>query len=255
MPPGDARDEDLALNHFEEANSRRSTPAEQRLLRAMAEQFGGARGRGYGWRLLTAAIDDAVAAGSAFVAPRRIREILTRWAKDGAPADYADLLGDIESPAAPSSQAATYRASTDRRSDGGTEASSRDALPRRIAAATATPAAELPEPPSFTIAECGLTNRQVWSAVLDTLRQSGEISRSNIDTWLRAAAIVGRGEDGAMIVGAPHPLAERRIAGGFKAPLRRALAAVTGAPLSVEVVLTRNWLAPRDDSSASQRSS
>lgn len=261
-PPDETRDEDLAVNRFEEANSRRSTPAERRLLRTMADQFGGERGLAHGWRLLTAAVDDAVAAGSAYVAPRRLREILTRWAKDGVPADYADLLG--ETGRAPGRAAASSRPEVSGATHGrhaearpirqaearGAEASPREAPSGRTVAIPA----ELPEPPSFTIAECGLTNRQVWSAVLDTLRASGEISRSNIDTWLRDAAIVGRGEDGAMIVGAPHALAQRRLAGGFKAPLRRALAAVTGASLPVEVVLTRDWLAP-DDSPTTRRTS
>jgi hypothetical protein len=258
-PPDETRDEDLALRRFEEANSRRSTPAERRLLRTMAEQFGGARGRSYGWRLLVAAIDDAVAAGSAFVAPRRIREILSRWARDGAPVEYADLLGVAEASehgARPGSQTATQQSprahhAEARRAD----AASREVLSRRSASEAMASVAALPEPPSFTIAECGLTNRQVWSAVLDTLRGSGEISRSDIDTWLRDAAIVGRGDGGAMIIGAPHALAQRRITGGFKAPLRRALAAITGHPLELEVALLRDWLAPGGDPSAAQRTS
>lgn len=257
-PPDDGRDEDVAIGRFEEANSRQSTPAERRLLRAMAEQFGGERGRGHGWRLLTAAIDDAVAAGSAFVAPRRIREILNRWAKDGVPADYAELLGDVAGTpnrGGNGSKVAPDRVTHVRHADGGSpEASPRDALARRRSAAMPAPA-ELPEPPSFAIAECGLTNRQVWSAILDTLRTSGEISRSNIDTWLRDAAIVGRGEDGAIIVGAPHALAQRRLAGTFKAPLRRALAAVTGASLPVDVVLIREWPTASGDPTATQRTS
>ncbi len=94
---------------------------------------------------------------------------------------------------------------------------------------------------SFLIEECGLSNRQVWSAMLDELRAGGD--RASVDTWLRDAAIVGRGEDGALVVGVPHELARRRVADRFVTALRRSVTTVVGVALPVEVVLTREWLA------------
>ena len=41
--------------------------------------------RAPGWGWLEAAVWEAVEAGSAFVAPRRVREILLRWEREGFP--------------------------------------------------------------------------------------------------------------------------------------------------------------------------
>jgi len=89
--PMDAAGEASAIRAFEDANGRRSTPAERQLLRGLAERFTpAARDQAHpdlptGWSWLVAAIYEAVEAGSAFVAPRRLREILSRWEREGAP--------------------------------------------------------------------------------------------------------------------------------------------------------------------------
>ncbi|MCA9879391.1 MAG: hypothetical protein KC442_16480, partial [Thermomicrobiales bacterium] len=92
-PPVDAAAQVAALRAFEQANDRAATPAERKLLRDLAERYdavaaatadsGTAPGSGWGW--LEAAVWEAVEAGSAFVAPRRLREILQRWERDGFP--------------------------------------------------------------------------------------------------------------------------------------------------------------------------
>src|SRR5215218_5245396 len=93
-PPADGPGEAAALRAFESANDRAATPAERKLLRDLAARFepvaatahqerSDAPGSGWGW--LEAAVWDAVEAGSAFVAPRRVREILLRWERDGFP--------------------------------------------------------------------------------------------------------------------------------------------------------------------------
>ncbi|MEJ7763334.1 MAG: hypothetical protein WKF80_11130, partial [Thermomicrobiales bacterium] len=94
IPPGDGPGESAAGRAFEDANARRLTPAEAHLLRGMAERFEPAAAATRlpdgaamtGWEWVRAAIYEAVEAGSAFVAPRRLREILTRWERDGYPA-------------------------------------------------------------------------------------------------------------------------------------------------------------------------
>ena len=53
------------------------------LVAAATSGVGRCPGSGWGW--LEAAVWDAVEAGSAFVAPRRVREILLRWERDGFP--------------------------------------------------------------------------------------------------------------------------------------------------------------------------
>ena len=89
--PDASRDEAIATQRFAEANDRQPTMAERRHLRQLAEFASpiveGAAGSG--WVLVASAIEEAVSAGSSFVAPKRIREILARWSRDGVPAEYA----------------------------------------------------------------------------------------------------------------------------------------------------------------------
>ncbi len=256
LPPGEGRGEDRAIQAYEEANDRVSTPLERRLLRGLAGQFGAAAeaGGSSGWGWLTSAIDDAVAAGSTFVAPRRLREILTRWERDGAPAEYGGT-----DPAArrvtPSGSADDHRASRPPRPVTGDASVSHKRAredERRVPDvgigserdASVVDEASPPLPvqaPPFMIAECGMTSRQVWSALLGELRMSEAIGRTDVDTWLRDSLLLGRGETDALMVGVPHELARRRATGRNLAAIRAAVKRVTGVSLTVEVVLIREW--------------
>jgi hypothetical protein len=347
--PVDVVGEAAAVRAYEDANGRKASLAEQTLLRQLAERFepaarqSGKPGHdsGYGW--IVAAIYEAVEAGSAYVAPRRIREIMTRWEREGAP-------GAVSAPQNPQSwgehehDAAALGAPTGQRQAGGRSdtaepmgigagpdlalphgfgsrrtweftvgllgaALERERLaelvtgtwisgyhegevtlaaptalqaerlageyrelvsrklseamrrPIRLAVLIAEPAegdahATEPEhvdapaeevdavaqPASFMVVECGLPSGQVWAAVLDEALQSGEISRANFDAWLRPTNLLGRGDDGAFIVGAPHALAKRRVASRFLPVLQQAVAAVVGEMIPVEIVVSRDWL-------------
>ncbi|HWV34755.1 MAG TPA: hypothetical protein VNZ55_03930, partial [Thermomicrobiales bacterium] len=92
QPPDSTRSEAQAWILFEEANGRTPSAAERRQLRQLAERIAtlGFSGHVDSWNLIAAAIEDAVAAGSAFVATKRIREIVLRWSRDGVPAEYAE---------------------------------------------------------------------------------------------------------------------------------------------------------------------
>ncbi len=347
--PLDVVGEAAAIRAFEDANGRTSTPAERHLLRGLAERVEPAAwatrrpGLETGWEWLTAAVYEAVEAGSAYVAPRRLREILSRWERDGLPetegggrkaeggrrkADvpstehwalgtgHAALVGegpDLSLPHGFGSQrtweftvgllataldrdrlaelvsgtwiagyrdgevtvaapdpvqaerlAGEYRALIERKlgeamrrpvrlavlaeAEGGRRTA--DVLAGHSAPVGAGPEMdeEEPAPPVFLVAECGLPSGQVWAAVLEEAARGGEISRANVDAWPRATALIGRGEDGALIVGAPHAFAQRRIATRFLPALRAAVAAVIGASLPIEVVVTREWLLAGDRS-------
>ncbi|MGC4105270.1 MAG: hypothetical protein QM753_02795 [Thermomicrobiales bacterium] len=89
--PDASRDEAIALQRFAEANDRQPTAAERRHLRQIAEFASPIvePGSASPWHLVSSAIEEAVSAGSSYVAPKRIREILTRWTRDGVPAEYA----------------------------------------------------------------------------------------------------------------------------------------------------------------------
>ncbi len=89
--PDEQRDRDMTVRLFDEANGRVSTTAARRQLERIAERFADLAvvSGNSSWELVGNAIDEAVASGSAFVAPKRIREILTRWERDGVPEMYA----------------------------------------------------------------------------------------------------------------------------------------------------------------------
>lgn len=349
--PADAAGEAVAIRAFEDANGRRSTPAERQLLRGLAERFDpAARDQALpdhltGWSWLTAAIYEAVEAGSSFVAPRRLREILSRWEREGAPGGGGRGTGDGERAKGDAAQNSDVRPGVSpvprppspvpstapdiplphgfgsRRTwdftvsllsgvidrerladlvagtaivgyrDGEVTLKVPDAAraeriageyreliarklseamrrPVRLAVLTSeegsrgghpkgpgqgdreavSPVLEFeredeePTIPVFVVAECGLPSGQVWAAVLEEVVANGAVGRANFDAWLRTTALIGRGEDGSLVVGVPHALAQRRIAARFLSPLRSAAAAIIGGDLPIEVVVARDWL-------------
>jgi hypothetical protein len=216
-PPQDGPGEAAALRAFESANDRAATPAERKLLRDLAARFepvaatahqerGDVPDSGWGW--LEAAVWDAVEAGSAFVAPRRVREILLRWERDGFP--------QPRDPGPPRPE---------RPRDGPIRSMPRDAVtpPRALA-------------PLFTIEEVGLSNRQVWAATLAELARRGNVSRADVETWLRPAALIGRDGE-TLLLGAPNAVARDRITTRLMPALREALVATIGVTVGIEVVV------------------
>ena len=233
--PDNGRDESHGIRLFEEANNRVSTPAERRLLRQLAERFHqvAANSGSSGWDWLGYAIDDAVAAGSAFVAPKRLREILTRWERDGLPGEYAPHTAASDT----SSQVTNRPVTSDR------VVSHRPTAQEREVPVVEAKDEEPFVVPVFTVDTCGMTNRQIWSAVLGDLQFSGAIGRADISTWLRDAAVIALGDDGELVIGVPHELARRRASGRYLGAIRQAVERVTGIAFGIEVVLIRDWAA------------
>lgn len=93
-------------------------------------------------------------------------------------------------------------------------------------------------PANFVIAELGLTNRQVWAATLAELARRGAVSASEIETWLRPTALVGR-EGQTLIVGAPTAVARDRIARRLLPAVRDAIAVTVGTAVDVSVVVEK----------------
>ena len=77
----------LVISTFEAANDRRASPLERTLLAELerdADPAARAAGStGADW--VVAAVREAVASGSAFVAPKRVREIIARWSAGSGP--------------------------------------------------------------------------------------------------------------------------------------------------------------------------
>jgi hypothetical protein len=89
---------------------------------------------------------------------------------------------------------------------------------------------------SFTIAEIGLTNSQVWAAALAELARGGAVSAIDLEAWLRPAALSGRDGE-TLLLGAPNRVARDRIAARLLPAVRAALAQVLGTSLPVAVVV------------------
>jgi hypothetical protein len=235
VPPDSLRDEDVAIRGFEEANERSSTIAERRLLRNLAAQYEtAATATGMtGWRWVADAIDEAVAAGSRYVAPKRIREILARWANEGR-----EGFARSEQPDDDVSQQAAPPVTTKRRSDRAYQ--STPAATRAAARAVAGP------PPAFPIEECGLTSKQVWNTALGELRDTPEFGRAGAETWLRDTHLIGRSASGGLVVGVSNGLALRRLDGHYRAAIERVLGRIVGVALPVEIADYRTWQPPED---------
>ena len=75
---------------------------------------------------------------------------------------------------------------------------------------------------TFTIDELGLTNRQVWAATLGELARRGDVGRTELESWLRPAALIGR-EGETLILGAPNAVSRDRIATRLLPAVREAL--------------------------------
>ena len=89
---------------------------------------------------------------------------------------------------------------------------------------------------SFTIAEVGLSNRQVWAATLGELARRNDVSRGDLETWLRPAALIGRDGE-TLVIGAPNAVSRDRIATRLLPAVRDAIGATIGMPVGVAVVV------------------
>jgi len=88
----------------------------------------------------------------------------------------------------------------------------------------------------FVIHEIGLTNRQVWAATLGELARRGEIGRTELESWLRPAALIGR-EGTKLVIGAPNAVSRERIATRLVPAVRQALTVTIGSAVEVSVVV------------------
>ncbi len=275
--PDDGPGRAAAIRAFEEANAREATPAERRLLAGLAERFepAAAAAGSSGWAWLADAIYEAVEAGSRFVAPRRAREILTRWERDGCPQTddapagrrNADNSAGAASPVragegmAPAARGAVGSAREATQSPAVRDAGPRGRSPavanvaRVVPARPALPDADtpLPDPEPFVVEECGLTSGAVWAAVLTEVVAAGSVSAAEFAAWVKPTLLLGRAGEGPgapLVVGASHPAARRRIEARHLAALRAAAGSVLGRPVEVEIAVTREWLLQQGAASA-----
>jgi hypothetical protein len=204
--PANGPDRAAALTAFAEANGRTPTAAEERLLAGIADEAGSDQG----WAIVAAAIYEAVDSGSAYVAPKRIREIVRRWLRDGLPDDIAGTPRTaLEVP---------------------------HAVDDHDHPATDT---DLTEGKPFWVAEAGIGSVQLWAAVVDLVAQQGAARPAEIHDYLKPAVLLERTGPAALRLGVPHDLARQRIERRWRAALEDALAQLVGGAnweLEIEVM-------------------
>jgi len=213
------------LRAFEDANGRRATPAERQLLRGLADRFDApaaeqARpGRETGWEWLAAAVYEAVEAGSAYVAPRRLREILTRWEWEGLPGDDG-RRPERDRPAG-SGRSRSRRAPA---GDGAPSPQSSSPSPDCELAA----AEDIPLPHGFG-------SRRTWEFTASLL--SGALDPEPLRALLRGTAIAGY-QAGEITILAPDSQQAQRIAGEYRELIARKLGEAMRRPVQERLLIT-----------------
>jgi hypothetical protein len=208
--PADGPGRAAALVAFAEANGRVVSAAEERLLARIAAEVESGRS----WAIVTAAIYEAVDSGSAFVAPKRVREIVRRWQRDGLPAEVAAELGDE------------------------VVGGQREHFPEGTGGDRGL-AVDVTESGPFWVAEAGMGSAQLWAAVVDLVSQQGEIRGGEVHDYLKPAVLLERTGATSLRLGVAHELARQRIDRRWRTSLEDALGRLlggTGWELDVEVI-------------------
>ena len=263
--PTDAPGETAALRAFEDANVRPATPAERTLLRGLAARFDpAATAAGQvdaaipssGWAWLAAAVYEAVEAGSAFVAPRRLREILARWERDGFPTDKDRPAAKKSSSDGPAGRGRSGRASDRAFSPKKSLAASRPAStgptsdpPQLDRPPTSDPPQldRLPtsdfRPPTSLVELLGegpdlmlphgYGSRRTWAFAVGLL--ADVLDRSTLAALVAGTAIA-RYHDGEVTIAAPDPTQAERLATTHRELIARKLGEAMRRPVRVAVL-------------------
>ncbi len=244
--PGDQPNLERTLRRFADANGREATGAERKILKELAERFDltarecGRPELASGWAWVSAAIYEAVDSGSAYVAPKRVREILLRWERDGLPSNEQVEPALQPEPRKKSGRTRTKRTTPEPYAPAGVVQD----VPVLPSNPTTFPDdADLFTPPVFPMGG-GLSSVQAWSAVLALLRQSG-VTAGDIDLWLRPLVLLDRipeEEIDRLLLGAPNRSTAMRVEQRFAHQIEAALTALLGRPVSIAVTLIHDWL-------------
>jgi hypothetical protein len=251
--PGDQPNLERTLRRFADANGREATGAERKILKELAERFDlSARESGHaelssGWAWVSAAIYEAVDSGSSYVAPKRIREILLRWERDGLPTNEPATHASQPEPRKKAPRARTKKSVPEPFTP--TPPAVVQDVPVLPVSQTTPDDAGFDDapfaPPVFDLGG-GLTSAQVWPAALALLRQSG-VPAGDVDHWLRPLILLALDVDGErdrLILGAPNRATLLR-ADRYTFQISDALATLIGRPIVIAITLIHDWLDDR----------
>jgi hypothetical protein len=250
--PEHGPDRAAALGAFAEANGREASPAEERLLAGIATEIGrsGQDGQALeatsGWAVVSAAIYEAVDSGSSFVAPKRVREIVRRWLRDGLPVEEASDASRREVGTHGNAfAAAEIQESESRsrwRSARGMEPESRaegeeltddgtgnDDRAPNTENRSPTPHAPHPTPSNrFWVEEGQISSTLLWETLVADLAERGVGRRADLEMYLRPSRFAGRSGERGFLLETPNQPARRRIELHWLTELERALAQLLG---------------------------
>ncbi len=241
---------------YEAANARPASPLERTLLAELEREFlplASARGESSA-ELLVAAIREAVASGSRYVAPKRIREILARWARHAVRSSTATTRAVSSQPASSLASSAVPGLHVD-----GLLAP--DTLDRLVTlleealAARLTRSQSSPSQPGGSSRAVSLGNSPslleranseqsaglapLWSLAQEHL--SERLPASAIAECIRPARLLAASDAGPVVLGVPSATVRRHLERRWLAPVREVLATLLGRPVEIHIVTFAEW--------------
>jgi len=241
---------------YEAANARPASPLERTLLAELEREFlplASVRGESSA-ELLVAAIREAVASGSRYVAPKRIREILARWARHAVRPSPATTRAVSPQPASSPTSSAVPGLLVD-----GLLAP--DTLDRLVTlleealAARLTRSQHAPQPPvgsalaaspgnSADLPERASSEQSAALAPLWSLAQehlSERLPASAIAECIRPARLLAASDAGPVVLGVPSATVRRHLERRWLTTVREVLATLLGRPVEIRVVTFAEW--------------
>ncbi len=257
LPPADAAGPLLepspeVVACFEAANARPASPLERTLLAELEREFlplAASRGESSA-ELLVAAIREAVASGSRYVAPKRIREILSRWSRHSLRAsDTASRAVNqagsgrssdaLTTPNALSLQSLLTSPTLDLLVARLEEAiAQRLAIPHRAQHAGVAPDSRTPER-ATPLPESPPALAAIWSLAQEHL--SERLPPSALAECIQPARLLAAPSSDELVLGVPSDAVRRQLERRWLVEVREILSALMERPVTVRVIPFAEW--------------
>jgi len=231
---------------YEAANARPASPLERTLLAELEREFlplAEARGERPA-DVVVAAIREAVASGSRYVAPKRVREILARWARQAVRAGAAEprRLTPDRTPSAPqSAEAAPLAALLAPATLDRLVALLEEAIASRLAqSAPARPLAGGASPaPTAAPEDAASGLAPIWSLAQEHL--SEQLPPAAFAECIRPARLLAAPAPDEVVLGVPNGSVRQKLERRWLASVRDVLATLLSRPVQVRVVTFAEW--------------
>ncbi|MDW8060998.1 MAG: hypothetical protein RMK01_13105 [Thermomicrobium sp.] len=237
---------------YEAANARPATPLERTLLAELEREFVSlAANRGERpSELVIAAIREAVASGSRYVAPKRVREILSRWARSSVrPGDPSTRSLSHSVPSRGEASVSTEASALDRLLTSPVldllVARLEEAVAARLgesARSTDSSAASSPRSPDAvapTVPGPSPALAALWSLAQEHL--SERLPALAFAECVRPARLLAAPAPDELVLGVPSAAIRRQLERRWLAQIREVLSTLLARPVRVRVVAFAEW--------------